>query len=124
MDPSGMHQVIVNLLSNAMDAVTPQEGLIRIECRYDEENRQSVTEIIDNGAGIPPSMMRHMFELFHSTKGNRGTGLGLAVTKKIIEEHDGSITVKSTPGDGTTFTFRIPVYRGDLNDPSQTHGPQ
>ena len=124
MDPSGMHQVMMNLLSNAMDAVTPREGLIRIECRYDEENRQSVTEVIDNGVGIAPSMMRHMFELFHSTKGNRGTGLGLAVTRKIIEEHDGSIAVKSAPGEGATFTFRIPVYRGDLNDPSQTHGPR
>ncbi len=123
MDTSGMHQVIMNLLSNAMDAVTPKEGLIRIECRYDEENRQSVTEVIDNGVGIPPSMMRHMFELFHSTKGNRGTGLGLAVAKKIIEEHEGSISVRSTPGEGTTFTVRLPVYRPDFSDPSQTHGP-
>ena len=48
-------------------------------------------------------MMKHMFELFHSTKGNRGTGLGLAVAKKIVDEHEGSITVKSTPGEGTTL---------------------
>ena len=66
--------------------------------------------MIDNGVGIPPAMMKHMFELFHSTKGNRGTGLGLAVAKKIVDEHEGSITVKSSPGEGTTFTVRLPVY--------------
>jgi signal transduction histidine kinase len=109
MDPSGMHQVVMNLLSNALDAVQPQQGLIRIEARYDAENRQSIIEVIDNGTGIPPSMMRHMFELFHSTKGNRGTGIGLAVAKKIVDEHEGSIGVRSAPGEGTTFTIRLPL---------------
>lgn len=123
MDPDGMHQVLMNLLSNALDAVQPRQGLIRVECRYDEANRQSVMEVIDNGAGIAPSMMNHMFELFHSTKGNRGTGLGLAVAKKIVEEHEGNIAVKSTPGEGTSFTIKLPVYHTNLADPSQTHGP-
>jgi two-component system NtrC family sensor kinase len=124
IDSSGLHQVIMNLLSNALDAMPPQAGLIRVECHFDAENRQSIMEVIDNGAGIPPSMMKHMFELFHSTKGNRGTGLGLAVAKKIVEEHEGSISVKSAPGEGTTFTIRLPVYHENLADPSQTHGPR
>jgi signal transduction histidine kinase len=68
-------------------------------------------------------MMKHMFELFHSTKGNRGTGLGLAVAKKIVDEHEGSITVKSTPGEGTSFTIRLPIYHVSAADPSTTHGP-
>ncbi|HZL37192.1 MAG TPA: ATP-binding protein [Tepidisphaeraceae bacterium] len=123
IDPSGMHQVLMNLLSNALDAVKPQHGLIRVECHYDEPNRQTLLEVVDNGAGIAPSMMKHMFELFHSTKGNRGTGLGLAVAKKIVEEHEGSISVKSTAGEGTTFSVRLPVYHSNLTDPSQTHGP-
>jgi two-component system NtrC family sensor kinase len=123
MDPSGLHQVIMNLLSNALDAVPSNEGLIRVECHYDGENRQCLLEVIDNGVGIPPTMMKHMFELFHSTKGNRGTGLGLAVAKKIVEEHEGVITVESAPGEGTTFTIRLPVYHESLADPSQTHGP-
>jgi signal transduction histidine kinase len=122
-DPDGMHQVIMNLLSNALDAVEPKTGLIRIVCHYDEDNKQSVIEVIDNGAGIPPSMMSHMFELFHSTKGNRGTGLGLAVAKKIVEEHEGSISVKSREGEGTTFTIRLPVNLERMADPSHTHGP-
>lgn len=123
LDPDGMHQVIMNLLSNALDAVEPRKGLIRVVCRYDAEGKSSVIEVIDNGSGIPPAMMKHMFELFHSTKGNRGTGLGLAVTKKIVDEHEGSITVKSNPGEGTTFTVRLPVYHETLGDPSHTHGP-
>ncbi len=124
IDPDGMHQVMMNLLSNALDAIQPSSGgLIRVVCRYDEEERQSILDIIDNGAGIQPSMMNHMFELFHSTKGNRGTGLGLAVAKKIVGEHDGVITAKSAPGEGTTFTIKLPVYQEPLGDPSHTHGP-
>jgi signal transduction histidine kinase len=123
LDPDGMHQVVMNLLSNALDAVAPQEGLIRLVCRYDAENRQSIIEFIDNGTGIPDQMMKHMFELFHSTKGNRGTGLGLAVAKKIVEEHEGSISVQSRIGEGTTFTIRLPVEHATLADPSHTHGP-
>ena len=124
LDPAGMHQVLMNLLSNALDAVETGKGLIRVTCRYFGDPLHELhIEVVDNGTGIPPSMMAHMFELFHSTKGNRGTGLGLAVARKIVEEHDGSISVKSAPGEGTTFTVRLPVYAGSSADPSQTHGP-
>ncbi len=122
-DPDGLHQVLMNLLINAMDAVEPTKGLIRVVCRYDSEAKQSIIEVIDNGVGIPPNLMNHMFELFHSTKGNRGTGLGLAVAKKIVDEHDGSISVRSKQGEGTTFTIRLPVYSETMGDPSHTHGP-
>jgi two-component system NtrC family sensor kinase len=123
LDPAGMHQVIMNLLSNALDAVEPGKGLIRVAATFDAENRQSILEVVDNGSGIQAAMMKHMFELFHSTKGNRGTGLGLAVAKKIVDEHEGSISVKSAPGEGTAFTVRLPVYHDGVPDPSQTHGP-
>jgi signal transduction histidine kinase/pSer/pThr/pTyr-binding forkhead associated (FHA) protein len=123
LDPSGMHQVLMNLLSNALDAVSPRKGLIQVFCRYDGENRETTIEVVDNGSGVPPSMMQHMFQLFHSTKGNRGTGLGLAVAKKIVDEHEGSIAVRSMPDEGTTFTIRLPVVHENLADPSQTHGP-
>lgn len=123
LDSSGMHQVLMNLLSNSLDAVPAQGGLIRVECRYDDENKQVSLQVVDNGHGVPPPMMKHMFELFHSTKGNRGTGLGLAVAKKIVDEHEGSITVRSSPQEGTTFTVRLPVYQGGIADPAVTHGP-
>jgi signal transduction histidine kinase len=122
-DPDGLHQVLMNLLINSLDAVEPKKGLVRVVCRYDTENKQTIIEVIDNGAGISPGMLKHVFELFQSTTGNRGTGLGLAVAKKIIDEHDGSITVKSKQGEGTTFTIRLPVYSATMSDPSHTHGP-
>ena len=123
LDPDGMHQVLMNLLSNALDAVEPGRGLIRIICRYEAEHQTSVIEVIDNGTGIPPTMAGHLFELFHSTKGNRGTGLGLAVARKIVQEHEGSISVKSSPADGTIFTIRLPVDNAAMADASKTHGP-
>ena len=123
IDPDGMHQVLMNLISNAMDAVETGAGLINVAAHYDADGRQVIIEVTDNGVGIPSTMMKHMFELFHSTKGNRGTGLGLAVSKKIIEEHEGAITVRSKAGEGTTFTVRLPVWHENLNDPSMTHGP-
>jgi len=123
LDPDGMHQVLMNLLSNALDAVEPNKGLIRVVCKYDVENHQTVIEVIDNGSGIPEPMMKHMFELFHSTKGNRGTGLGLAVARKIVTEHEGSISVQSKPGEGAVFTVRLPAEHATVADPSHTHGP-
>jgi len=123
MDPDGMHQVIMNLLSNALDAVPPENGLIRIVCRFNADERETTMEVIDNGVGIAPTMMPHMFELFHSTKGNRGTGLGLAVAKKIVDEHEGSIAVRSKPGEGTTFVIRLPATHENQTDAGHTHGP-
>jgi len=123
MDPDGMHQVIMNLLSNALEAVEPQKGLVKVLCKFDPTDKDLVIEVTDNGPGIPPTMMQHLFELFHSTKGNRGTGIGLAVAKKIIAEHEGTISARSTPEEGTTFTVRLPLMQAPMDDPSHTHGP-
>ncbi len=124
MDPDGMHQVLMNLLGNALDAIRPGEpGLIKVTCRYDPQERVTVLAVADNGSGIEPSMHEHLFELFHSTKGNRGTGLGLAVAKKIVEEHDGTISATSKPGEGSVFTIRLPVYNLAGEGPASTHGP-
>jgi two-component system, NtrC family, sensor kinase len=124
MDSDGIHQVLMNLLSNAIDAMKPDvPGIIRVTCNFNSKEQLTRIQVIDNGAGIQPSMHKHLFELFHSTKGNRGTGLGLAVAKKIVEEHDGTIAASSKPGEGTTFTISLPVYNVGGGDPSSTHGP-
>ncbi|MGD8800651.1 MAG: ATP-binding protein, partial [Desulfobacterales bacterium] len=62
----------------------------------------------DNGVGMDEAVVKKLFTSFFSTKGHRGTGLGLMVTRKLIEEHDGSIDVNSQPGKGTTLTVRMP----------------
>jgi two-component system, NtrC family, sensor kinase len=124
LDPDGIHQVLVNLLGNALDAVQPEVGLVKVSATYDAEQRQVLIEVVDNGIGIPESLMPHIFELFHSTKGNRGTGLGLAVTKKIVEEHEGTILVSSQPGQGTSFVVRLPTEHEHLADPSHTQHPR
>ena len=124
LDPDGIHQVIMNLLSNALDATEKAGGLIRVVCRFEPDEKQLVIQVIDNGVGIPAPMMKHMFELFHSTKGNRGTGLGLAVARKIVAEHEGTIDVQSKVGEGTTFTVRLPVTHVSLGDPATTHAPR
>jgi signal transduction histidine kinase len=71
LDVDGIHQVLVNLLTNAIDAVEPQKGLIKVSCRYEGDEKQSVIDVIDNGVGISPNLMKHLFELFHSAKAIR-----------------------------------------------------
>ena len=121
LDPDGLHQVLMNLLANALDAVEEGSGLIRVICRYDAEHKRTIIEVVDNGKGIHPNVMAHLFELFHSTKGNRGTGLGLPVARKIVEEHEGTLTVDSRPGEGTTFRIMLPAFTEQVDDPHHTH---
>ena len=124
LDPDGLHQVLMNLLTNALDAVPDEEGLIRVACRYEPEQKRTVLEVIDNGGGIDPNVQRHLFQLFHSTKGNRGTGLGLPVARKIIEEHGGTIEVQPAKGGGTLFRITLPAFTEQVDDPAHTHfGP-
>ena len=68
-------------------------------------------EISDNGIGMEEEVIKKLFTSFFSTKGHRGTGLGLMVTRKLIEEHNGSIDVSSRPGKGTTVTVRMPYQK-------------
>ena len=121
LDPDGLHQVLMNLLTNALDAVEEGRGLVRVGCRYDAEQKRTVLTVADNGKGIHKNMTGHLFELFHSTKGNRGTGLGLPVAKKIVEEHEGTLDVRSRPGEGTTFTITLPAFAEQADDPQHTH---
>jgi len=117
-DPGGIHQAVMNLLTNALDAVEPEAGVITLSCRHDRKAERCVITIADNGSGIDEETKANLFQPFYSTKGLRGTGLGLAVTKKIIEEHGGTITVESAPDEGSTFTLSISSEQ--RQDPSAT----
>ena len=100
-------QAIVNLLHNAADAMTDQENrVLSITARVEES--QMRIAISDSGPGIAPANLPHIFDPFFTTKGERGTGLGLYITKQVVQEHHGDITVHS--GDcGTTFVISLPL---------------
>jgi len=107
-DPQGIHRCLLNLLTNAIDALNEEEGKVKISTQKQGESEVLIT-VDDNGAGIPENIRKRIFDVFFSTKGSQGTGLGLAVTKKIIEEHGGNIEVQSSEGEGTKFVIRLPI---------------
>ncbi len=123
MDANAIHQALMNLVMNAVDAVPERRGAISIKTRYDAEAQRAEVMVADNGSGVNPEVAKSIFEVFSSTKGQRGTGLGLAVTRKIVREHGGDISFSSQPGRGAVFNFWLPT---DLapTDPSETKSPK
>jgi PAS domain S-box-containing protein len=112
LDPHTLHQSLLNLVTNALDACifdadTGKAFRVTIASHREAEGwvRFSVT---DNGIGMPPEVKAKLFSSFFSTKGHRGTGLGLLVTRKQIQEHGGGIEFTSRTGQGTSFTMRLP----------------
>jgi PAS domain S-box-containing protein len=112
LDPATIHEVLLNLMSNAIDAClfdenTSKNWQVRLKTTKEEDNVIQF-EVSDNGAGMGEEVLKKLFISFFSTKGHRGTGLGLMVTRKLIEEHEGTIAVNSQLGKGTTLTFQLP----------------
>jgi PAS domain S-box-containing protein len=117
MDPHSLHSVLLNLMSNAVDACrddpdTAKKSRVTIRTRR-EADAMLRFEVADNGIGMSAEVQEKLFTSFFSTKGHRGTGLGLMVTRKLIEEDNGSIAVESTPGKGTTVSVRLPCRSTD-----------
>ncbi|OGR11585.1 MAG: hypothetical protein A2277_04695 [Desulfobacterales bacterium RIFOXYA12_FULL_46_15] len=110
-NPGSLQQVIMNLLSNAKDAleeIEEKEKIITVGTDVEEDMAVLIVE--DNGCGIPPEKIDHIFEPFFTTKGiNRGTGLGLDIIKKIVENMKGNIQVKSNRKEGAAFRITIPL---------------
>ncbi len=122
VDANGIHRVLLNIVNNAIDAVPENTGAVTISSSFDEKNQQAVITVGDNGEGIAPNEIENIFDMFHSTKGHGGTGLGLAVSKKIIEEHSGTITVSSHHKQGSIFTIKLPANQPKYNASDQTSG--
>ncbi len=113
LDPRSLYRCLLNLVSNAIDA-----------CR-DDENQEKTHQVVvttkcegdasvcfgvqDNGMGMTKEVRAKLFSSFFSTKGPKGTGLGLLVTRKLIEEQGGTIEVESQADVGTTFTIKLPI---------------
>lgn len=112
IDPVGLHTVLSNLVSNAIDAckmdIFKDEHMVEIRSKRGKDGAV-VFEVADNGAGIDRKVKEHVFEDFFSSKGDKGTGLGLMVTQKIMREHGGKITFRSRPREGTTFVVTFPA---------------
>jgi len=110
-DTSQMGQVLQNLIANAIKFSKPGERpAVHISAR--KENKEWVFSVKDNGIGIDPELFGRLFVLFqrlHTQDQYPGTGIGLAVTKKIVERHGGRIWIDSKPGEGATFFFSIPA---------------
>jgi signal transduction histidine kinase len=103
-----LQQVFTNLLLNARDAI-PDGGRIILRTTATEDNSLLI-EVSDNGMGIAPENVAKIYDPFYTTKGvGRGTGLGLAVSYGIVQEHSGHISVESAPGRGTTFRIALPT---------------
>jgi two-component system NtrC family sensor kinase len=107
-DVSALEQVALNLVTNASQAMAGG-GEIRIVTRWAPE-RAGWLEllVVDTGPGIPPDIVSKIFDPFFTTKSD-GTGLGLSISYRIVQDHHGSIDVRSTPGDGTAFVLGFPA---------------
>ena len=106
-DPLKLQQVFMNLLLNAADAM-PAGGTITVQTVYDETSNTIQVTVSDTGKGLSENVLGKIFEPFFTTK-PKGTGLGMAIVKRLIEQHGGNIAVQSSPGKGTTIIFSLPV---------------
>lgn len=116
-DPERLRQVYNNLISNAIK-YSPDGGAVRVGGWHDPKVHQLVLFVADEGIGIPPQEQERLFQRFYRVdstlrRKTEGAGLGLFLTRAIIEGHDGRIWVRSEPGKGTTVFFSLPVYEGN-----------
>jgi signal transduction histidine kinase len=109
-DPESLHRAILNIITNAIDACHEREhGRVEVSTQYSHGERMARVEVLDNGSGIEKEDLEKIFAVFVSRKGGRGTGLGLPVSQKILEEHGGTIRVESKLGQGSRFTLEFPA---------------
>jgi two-component system NtrC family sensor kinase len=131
VDPEGLSRAVLNVVTNALDAVEGRpEAAVTITADVDEPAGSARVTVADNGAGMPPEALGRIFNLFVSTKGARGTGLGLTVSRKILREHGGDIQATSEEGVGSRFVLEFPLRLpewaaegGEMTETLATGGP-
>ena len=112
LDPEGMETCLTNLVSNGIDAATMRDapgGKVILRTR--DEGGDLIFEVADNGCGMDWDVKEKVFTTFFTTKGGKGTGLGLLTTRKIVQEHGGRIEVESATDQGSLFRIRLPRKR-------------
>jgi signal transduction histidine kinase len=112
MDRTAIHRCLLNLVSNAIDAcalegIMSGKGTVTVKTSRPKGWALKV-DVNDTGIGIEKKIQKKLYTGFFSTKGSKGTGLGLPVTQKIVHEHKGELTFKTQVGKGTTFTLLLP----------------
>jgi signal transduction histidine kinase len=109
-DPESMHRAVLNIVTNAVDACHEREkGSVEVSTQFSNSERMARVAVVDNGSGIESEDLEKIFAVFVSRKGGRGTGLGLPVSQKILEEHGGRIRVESKVEEGSRFTLEFPA---------------
>ncbi|MFC1835655.1 ATP-binding protein [Thermodesulfobacteriota bacterium] len=117
LDPAGIHSAVSNLVSNAIEACRSKgPGTHSVTVAGKVEDNVLHIRVTDDGIGMSEEVRERLFSKFYSTKGSKGTGLGLVITRKVVQEHGGVIDVESQPGEGTTFHARIPVKSADAKE--------
>ena len=113
LDPGYVHAALMNIFENAIDACQRKEGDTGSDLRFtvDARDDEICFAVEDTGIGMDPETQARLFTVFFSSKGRRGTGLGLYIANQIVEQHGGRITVRSRPGQGSCFTVCIPKGR-------------
>jgi signal transduction histidine kinase len=107
-DALQLNRAIQNVIINAIQACPDKSGIVTVTCT--QKDFYVDLRVEDNGSGIPAAQLHKVFDPYFTTKqAKSGTGLGLYITKKVVEDHHGSIKVESTPGTGTIFTIRLPL---------------
>ncbi len=110
IDVGYIHSALTNILENAVDACTKDAAKTdhKIVFGVRQDANHVIFDVCDNGMGMDPDTVAKLFTPFFSSKGRRGTGLGLFISHKIVRQHGGEILVKLTTGQGTLFTIKIP----------------
>ena len=111
-DSQGFYRILLNLIINAIESLNGRDdGTIHISTEIDESKDHLVITVQDNGCGILPEDMQYIYEPFFSTKGRKGTGLGLALTKRLVTEWGGTLECDSQVNLGSTFIIRLPLLK-------------
>jgi two-component system nitrogen regulation sensor histidine kinase NtrY len=108
LDAEQINRVMINLLDNAVAAINKKDGRIEITVNYDDQHHKATVSVADDGAGVPASYKRKVFEPYFSTK-KSGTGLGLAIVSSIISDHYGQVLIADNKPTGTIISFQLPV---------------
>ena len=127
LDAKGIHRVLLNLISNSEQAILAkrdstgeESGHILVTSKFNDKGDLAIVAVSDDGIGLDKKELDSMFDLFVTSKGSIGTGLGLAVSKRIVTAHEGNIYASSEKGEGCTVAFSLPVSHSEMSTVTRT----